>query len=346
MDSFAKIVLASLATIVVFAGIYCFKLHYEVAGIRVYRQEKKKDWTNIALLFAAAFLVKIIYAAMYEGHGTDMNCFIAWSEMIFENGIGKFYYLDAFTDYPPGYMAILWVIAGIRHIFGVDAWSQVGRVLIKLVPILFDLSAGMLLYSMAKRKFSEGSSMLLAVSYVLNPIVVLDSSVWGQTDGVFTFCVLATCYLCMEKKRIPAYFVFVAGVLIKPQMLIFAPILIWTIIEQVFLEDFNWKKLIRDLIGGLGAIGAMFLVVVPFGLERVIPQYIETLGSYEYCTINAYNVWALLGKNWASQSDLFLGIECRYWGMLAIFAAVALSGFLFFKLKEDKSKYFISMSVV
>lgn len=346
MDSFEKIVLTSLAMIVAFAVIYCFKLHYEVAGIRVYKKEEKWDWTNIVLLFAVAFLVKIIFAAMYEGHGTDINCFTAWSEMIFENGIGKFYYLDAFTDYPPGYMAILWVVAGIRHLFGVDAWSNMGRVLIKLVPILFDLSAGILLYIMAKRKFSEGSSLLLAVSYVLNPIVVLDSSVWGQTDGVFTFCVLATCYFCMEKKRIPAYFIFVAGVLIKPQMLIFAPILIWTIIEQVFLEDFNWKKLIRDLIGGLCAIGAMFLFIVPFGVERVIPQYADTLSSYEYCTINAYNVWALFGKNWASQSDLFLGIECRHWGMLAIIAAVALSGFLFFKLKEDKSKYFISMSVV
>lgn len=346
MDSFGKIVVTVFVTIAAFIGIYCFKLHYEVAGIRVYTKEKKRDWTNVALLLMAAFLIKVIFAALYEGHGTDMSCFNAWSEMIFENGIGKFYYLDAFTDYPPGYMAILWVIAGIRHLFQVDMGSEMGRVLIKLVPMLSDLMAGLLLYVMAKRKFSEGSSLLLTMSYVLNPIVVLDSSVWGQTDGVFTLCVLAVCFFCMEKRRIPAYFVFVLGVLIKPQMLIFTPILIWTIVEQVFLKDFNKKKLIRDLIGGLSAIVLMFLLALPFGLDKVIPQYVDTLGSYEYCTINAYNVWALFGKNWASQSDTFLFMECRQWGMLAIILAVALSGLIFFRLKEDKSKYFISMSVI
>lgn len=346
MDSFEKMVLAVFAAIAVFVLIYCFKLHYEVAGIRVYTREKKRDWTNLILLMLAALLLKVIFAAMYEGHGTDMGCFQAWSEMIYENGIGKFYYLDAFTDYPPGYMAILWVIAGIRHLFQINMGSEMGRVLIKLVPVLSDLAAGVLLYSMAKKKFSEGSSLLLAVSYVLNPIVVLDSSVWGQTDGVFTLCVLAVCYLCMEERRIPAYFIFALGVLIKPQMLIFTPILIWTIAEQVFLRDFNKKKLIHDLIGGLSAVALMFLLAMPFGLEKVIPQYVDTLGSYEYCTINAYNVWALFGKNWASQSDKFLFMECRQWGMLAIVLAVVLSGLVFFKLKEDKSKYFVSMSIV
>lgn len=77
---------------------------------------------------------------------------------------------------------------------------------------------------------------------MLSPVVVLDSSAWGQVDGVFTFFLLLVCYLCMEEKRIFAYFAFVAGVLIKPQMIMFAPLLIWTIIEQVFLKDFQRKN--------------------------------------------------------------------------------------------------------
>ncbi len=346
MEVSQELILMTAAILVVFIMLYCLKLHYEVAGIRVYYMEKKRDWWNIVLVLGAAFLVKLIFASHYEGHGTDMNCFYAWSDMIYDNGIGKFYYLDAFTDYPPGYMAILWVIAAIRHLFSIATTSDMGRVLIKLVPILADLAAGFLLYLLAKKKFSEGSSLLLALTYVLNPIVVLDSSVWGQTDGTFTFLVLLTCYFCMEEKRIPAYFAFVIGVLLKPQTLVFAPIILWTIIEQVFLKDFKKEKVLRDLIGGVSAIAAMFILILPFGMGKVLHQYVDTLGSYEYCTINAYNVWALLGKNWADQSGTFLNIEYRHWGMLAIFAAVALSALVFFKCKEDKSKYFISMSIV
>lgn len=333
-------------TSIVFIALYCFKLHYETEGIRIYEKEKKRDWSNILLLLAAALLVKLVFAAMYEGHGTDMNCFYVWSDMIFKNGIGRFYSLEGLTDYPPGYMTVLWVIAAIRHLFSIETVSSLGRVLIKLVPVLSDVAAGVLLYILAKKKFSEGSSLLLSVTYVLNPIVVLDSSIWGQTDGVFTFFVLLTCYLCMEEKRIPAYFSFVIGVLFKPQMLIFTPILIWSIVEQVLLRKPDLKKIGRELTGGLSAIAAFFLLILPFGIGKVMGQYVATLGSYKYCTINAYNLWALFGKNWSDQSGEFLGIPYYRLGTLAIVMAVVLSGFVFFRLKEDKSRYFISMSVV
>lgn len=345
-NSVQMLVFVALLTVIGFAMLYSFKLHYEVERIRIYSKDKKKQWANLFLVLGAAFLVKLIIASIYEGYGTDMNCFSTWSDMIFRDGFWNFYHSDAFTDYPPGYMTLLWGVGALRSIFGLDIATGVGRCVIKLIPILFDLGAGVLIYQIAKRKFSEGSSLLLSVTYVLNPVVVLDSSAWGQVDGVFTFFLLLVCYLCMEGKRIPAYFAFVAGVLIKPQMLMFAPILIWTIAEQVFMKDFIKQKMFRDLIGGLSAIAAMVLFTLPFGIDKVFNQYVNTLGSYPYCTINAYNFWALLGQNWQSQTNTFLGVSASTWGMPVILVSVALSGFLFFKLKEDNSRYFISMAAL
>ena len=236
-NSVQMLVLVAVLTVAVFAVLYFEKFRYEVEGIRIYRKDSKKSWTNLLLVLAAALLVKLIFAAAYEGHGTDMTCFSAWSDMIFKDGFWNFYHSDSFTDYPPGYMAMLWGIGALRSIFNLDVATGAGRCVIKLIPILFDLGAGALLYKIAKRKFSEGSSLILSATYVLSPVVVLDSSAWGQVDGVFTFFLLLVCYLCMEEKRIFAYFAFVAGVLVKPQMIMFAPLLIWTIIEQVFLKD-------------------------------------------------------------------------------------------------------------
>lgn len=345
-NSVEMLVFVALLTAAFFVLLYCFRLHYEVEGIRIYTKDSKIQWSNLLLLLGAAFLLKLILAAVYEGHGTDMSCFSAWSDMIFRDGFWNFYHSDAFTDYPPGYMALLWLVGAARHLFDLDTATGVGRCVIKLIPILFDLGAGVLLYKMAKRKFSEGSSLLLSITYVLNPVVVLDSSAWGQVDGVFTFFVLLVCYLCMEQKRIPAYFAFAAGVLIKPQMLMFAPILIWTIVEQVFRRDFHTKKMLRDLIGGLSAIAAMVIFTLPFGIDKVFSQYVNTLGSYPYCTINAYNFWALLGQNWQPQSNTLFGVPASSWGMLVILVSVALSGFIFFRLKEDKSRYFLSMAAL
>ena len=330
---------------VFFALLYYYQLHREVSGIRIYVKEKL-NWYNLMWVLGAAFIVKLIIAAVYEGHGTDMGCFSAWSDRIFNDGPWGFYHSDAFTDYPPGYMSLLWIVGALRSVFGLDVATGMGRIAIKMFPILFDLGAGIFLYKIAKRKFSEASSLLLSVTYVLNPIIVLDSSAWGQVDGAFTFFVLLVGYLCMEEKRIPAYFAIVAGVLLKPQMLIFAPILIWTIIEQVFLKDLNKEKVIKDLVGGLSAIAAMVIFTLPFGVDKVFSQYINTLGSYPYCTINAYNFWALMGENWQPQTNMFFGLRASTWGTLAIFVSVALSGYIFYKLREDKSRYFLSMAVI
>lgn len=345
-NSVQMLVLVAVLTVAVFAVLYFEKFRYEVEGIRIYRKDSKKSWTNLLLVLAAALLVKLIFAAAYEGHGTDMTCFSAWSDMIFKDGFWNFYHSDSFTDYPPGYMAMLWGIGALRSIFNLDVATGAGRCVIKLIPILFDLGAGALLYKIAKRKFSEGSSLILSATYVLSPVVVLDSSAWGQVDGVFTFFLLLVCYLCMEEKRIFAYFAFVAGVLIKPQMIMFAPLLIWTIIEQVFLKDFSKEKMFRDLVGGVLSLVAMVVFTLPFGVDKVFSQYVNTLGSYPYATINAYNFWALLGQNWQPQANSFLGVSASSWGTLAILVSVALSAVIFFRLKDDNSRYFTSMAVL
>ena len=337
--------------VVVMVLSYLWRLRYEVEAYRQYRVNNDKGFRKymwIFLLLGIALVFKLVLAAYYEGHDVDMNCFYAWSDMIYDNGIGKFYHLDAFTDYPPGYMAILWVVEAISRLFNIETASVASRVMIKLVPVLADLGAGFLIWKMAREKFSEGSSCLLAGLYVISPMVLVNSSVWGQTDSVFTLCVLLTCYLCMKKKRIPAYFVYVIGVFIKPQALIFAPILIFTIVEQVFLEDFSWKKFATDLIGGVCAIASFFILSLPFGLGAVVSQYVETLGQYPYGSVNAYNFWALMGKNWASQDDPFLGIQCRNWGTLVIFVSVGLGALIFFKLRKrgDMSRYFVSPAIV
>lgn len=355
MDLNTKFVLETLEVgalgMVLLLGAYFWRLKYEVEGYRQYVKNETKGWKKymwILVVLGVALVIKLILAGHYEGHKTDMNCFLGWADMIYDNGISNFYHLDAFTDYPPGYMAILWVVEAISRLFSIESYTVAARVMTKLVPILADLGAGYVIWRMAKEKFSEGSSCLLAGLYVLSPIVLMDSSVWGQTDSVFTLCVLLTGWLCMKKKRIPAYFVFILGVFIKPQAIMFAPILIWTIIEQVFLEDFSWKKLGKDLLGGVCAIASFFVASIPFGVGAVVKQYMETMGQYEYATVNAYNFWALMGKNWVGQDEIFLGMPMKIWGMFAIPIAVILSGYAFYRLKKknDESRYFVSMVVV
>ena len=119
--------------VVVMVLSYLWRIRYEVEAYRQYRASKETGFRKymwIFLLLAVALVFKLILAAYYEGHDVDMNCFYAWSDMIYDNGIGKFYHLDAFTDYPPGYMAILWVVEAISRLFSIETFWRI------LVPVL------------------------------------------------------------------------------------------------------------------------------------------------------------------------------------------------------------------
>lgn len=294
------------------------------------------------VLLVVAGIMQIIMAAMYLGNETDMNCFLSWSDMIFNDGISQFYKADAFTDYPPGYMYILYVAGALKHMFHTEWNSTLSVIIVKMPSIIANLGTAWLLYQIAKKYWKNNGATIIAALFLINPTVLLDGPLWGQTDAVFTFFIVLMCYLISEKKLIPAYFVFAAGILIKPQSLIFTPVLIFGIVDQIFLEDFNWNKFFKNLGLGLLAIGMIALLMVPFGFNEAFSQYKETMGSYEYASVNAYNFWALLGKDWASQNDTLMGITYKNWGTFFIVLTVILAGVIHFRAKNHPSKYYFS----
>ena len=115
----------------------------------------KKDNNAMYIIAAAAvaFILRLILGAVYRGHNTDMSCFIGWSNAVFENGFGKFYTLDMFHDYPPGYMYVLYIVGAIEKLFGFSDGAQYA--LVKLPAIVCDILAGVLIYKVAKKKFSD-----------------------------------------------------------------------------------------------------------------------------------------------------------------------------------------------
>lgn len=303
-------------------------------------QDKNIGLSVFIVISAAALLVRLIAAIIYRGHETDMNCFVSWSDMVFNDGFNAFYKSESFTDYPPGYMYILYVIGAIRSLLGM-AWDSVAtNVMVKLPAIIADIGSGYLIYHIASKRIKETGAAILSALYLFCPAVILDGAVWGQTDAVFTFFVALMCYFITENKLIPSYFVFALGILIKPQTLIFTPVLICGIIDQVFLEDFNWNKFFKNLAFGIGAILLIGLLMLPYGFHDALGQYTETLGSYEYASVNAYNIWTMMGLNWIGQDGYLIGMAYKTWGTVAIVLTVIASIVISLRCKKNPSKYY------
>ncbi len=319
---------------------------------------------SLLLLFACALFLRLFIAALSEGFGSDTACFAAWADRMYNEGPGGFYSPDVFTDYPPGYMYILWGIGAIRNLFHIEYYSTIHLILLKTPAILCDLGLGALIYmegmklwatdkisshdadavSHAKKRNSTThvippAVFFLCLIFLFHPSIIINSSVWGQVDSIFTLCVVATFLLVMREKMFPAYIVYAIGILIKPQTLLFSPVLLAGIIDYVFMKEFTVKKLIATLLQGITAIVGMLLLALPFGFTNVLKQYFSTVTSYPYAAVNACNFWGMLGLNWSSQDNTFLGVPIKLVGTLVIVLAIAVVLYLSILNKKDSRKY-------
>ena len=115
----------------------------------------------------------------------------------------------------------------------------------KLWPILFDLAGAALLYLYAKKRLGVFPALFLAVLYALNPAVLVNGAAWGQADSVLTFFLLVCCIFAMERKWQFALPVYVTAVLLKPQALLFGPVLLIWLLRALFSQ--KEKRNLRGL---------------------------------------------------------------------------------------------------
>ena len=272
-----------------------------------------------ALLIAglgAALLARLALAVCVRGYNTDVNCFSAWSERIYNLGPGAFYAEDYFCDYPPGYMLLLYLPAALRDLLGLPVQGAGHLLLLKLLPILCDLLGAYLIWRAARRRnVSERIAAVLALFYALNPTAIIDSAAWGQIDSVFTLLIALCALEAIDEKYLPALVAFAAAMLIKPQAMLFAPLGLIFIVARL-IRGRDGKKL-RDFLLGLAAALALlyatallffagransFIGALTQPVAKLVALYGETLGSYAYLTINALNLYTLLGFNWVATS--------------------------------------------
>ena len=283
---------------------------------------------------AVSFVIRIILAYKNEGFFSDISCFYNWSLRAYDRGLAGFYAEDFFVDYPPGYIYISYLMGAVLRYLNCDFLSPACLIVLKFPAMLCDMMTGILVYRVANGKDHWKRGLLFSALFLLNPAIMQNSSVWGQVDSVYTLAVFIMCLYLYQKKMVPAYFAYAVGVLIKPQTLIFTPLLLWGIYENVFAEGLHGKKILKNLLGGLGAICFMALACLPFGIEKIFNLYFDTMGSYPYVSVNAYNFWGMFELNWVSQDTRVFGVVAKNTSIVVILVTCLLATIIFLKKKD------------
>lgn len=312
----------------------------------------KTDKTLVVWLLIAAFALRVVISNYVVGHKTDINCFTYWGNRAATEGLSAFY-LNGFSDYPPGYIYILNIISRISTILGHSVKTADGSYdlvcvfLNKLPTIIADLGSAYLVYRLARKKLRFETSFLLMALVAFNPVLIYVSSGWGQIDQIVTVLMACSILLLMDNKPIWGGIVYGFSILMKPQALMAGPLLAIAYMIYVFDDGFFAhtaveckdkmpKRLLKTVIAVACACAMIILTAIPFSSKQmpwyniILEKYLGTATSYNYASVNAYNVYALFGANWKSIDKVaFLGINYGTLGTLGMVLSVGFTAAIY-----------------
>lgn len=279
-------------------------------------------WTVLGV----GFFLRMAIAPWISGH-MDLMLFRNWATTAADSLTG--FYTNGSSDYPPFYIYILYVIGKIGS---TDAFSPYMSVLLRLPNILADIATAYMLYRLASKRVGFGIGIGLALFYVFNPAVFINSTFWGQVDSFFTLLIVAMVVLLVENRVGWSTVLFTIAVLMKPQGIIYGPILFFELLRQ--------RKIQPWLLAIGGAVVTTILVVLPFSWGQeplwLLDLYKGTVGEYPYASVNAYNFFALIGGNYTQDTTTLFLLSYHTWGMIGIVLVTLFTWWMYIRSRKPQ----------
>ncbi|GKX67395.1 glycosyltransferase family 39 protein [Inconstantimicrobium mannanitabidum] len=305
--------------------IMCCVIYY------FYKQKKIKinlsnEKVIIFTLLSVGFLLRITVSTLMGGHN-DINLFKNWAESAAKS-LTQFYSSAMQADYPPLYIYVLGLIGKIATIDGLSSYFVL---LLKVPSIIAEVITAYFIYKLSKKRFSVEVSILLATFYIFNPAIFFVSTFWGQVDSFFTLLLVVAVYLLSEKKYVFSSAMFAACVLMKPQGIIFLPILFYELVGQRKIKNF--------IYAAISALITVVVIILPFSFGQQSPLWIlnlysKTISEYPFASVNGFNFFALIGANGVKNTTTLFIFNYHTWGMIFIVAVSLFSWVIYAKGKN------------
>lgn len=328
------------------SGITC--VHKNRIKIDSNQQKNKIFRTELAIFGISVYLNLVLGILTTNG---DSAHFIHVTSLFTESAhpFAGFYAKGQVT-YPPLFNYIYFIIAQLLRLSGIsfDHTPEAFILAVKLPGILCEFLMAWMLYRYAKEHLDEGQTIPVLLLTLLNPAFLFLTAYICQIDALYV-CFMLLCILLICRRQLKtSYFVFAAAVLCKFQAVFITPVIFYATFREVFLHDFRWKKFCTHLSAGLAAIGCMLLCYLPFVWDfsagafyhgGILINFTSSVKGYGWASQNTYNFWTLAGYNLRQDTQLFGPLPCVVWGAVFLVLLVLLSGYYFWKGKDDISIY-------
>ena len=115
----------------------------------------------IAAIVMAGVVLRLLVVRT-AGFPSDVGTFMAWAEKLASVGPARFYEPGYFSDYPPAFLYVLWLLGTVFH-------GDVLRLAVKAISIPADIGIVLLLVPLVRRFGGNVAAVLAAGFWMLQP---------------------------------------------------------------------------------------------------------------------------------------------------------------------------------
>jgi len=280
---------------------------------------------RLLIILGLGLLIRLFFVPQ-PGFSADIAYWKWWGMDAFRDGVVHTITYTGY-NYPSFYLYVLAATNGIYSLFSpldTDVFWNENNVLflflIKLPYILADIGAGYLIFNIIKKTVSEKWAIMAASFYIFNPVVIFNSSFWGQTDNLAAFLVLAVLWLLFKGKYTLGIILATIALFSKTQVAIFLPFIFGLIAIRKGLAALFRSFLVMGV--------TIFVINLPYvlnnNMDKVLDLILNAASWFPYASLNAYNFWwfSVPDMNFRSSSDaqlLFNSVTYKTTGILAFF---------------------------
>jgi Gpi18-like mannosyltransferase len=234
-------------------------------------------------------------------------------------------------NYSPAYTELLILLSVLFH-------QMPAIIVAKLVQSIFDYVLGIiciLIYTELKGSSTLFEKMIVWAVVILNPVVILNSAVWGQCDSIYTTFLVASVYLIIKSEKTKRdltegiFILFSLAFAFKLQAIFALPFLIFYMVWRYnilkLLTRIIWVPIIYTMTG-------IPMLIAKRSMSDILLVYFKQTGNYSNLLTMRYdNFYTLLGK-WEKVNNTPI-----FW--LGLITALVVLGFFFlYLLRNDHTE--------
>lgn len=313
--------------------VLCLLLCYSLyVYFRPLFSERGSGIVGALWVLLAIHAVKLLLLRVFPGYAIDVNTYQAWATRVATVGPAFSYTPGYFLEYPPGFLYPLWAAAVVAR-----ALSPAGlRIFVETPPLIADLVMSALVFAFVRKRASRRAAYAAMLLVALNPALLFDTVVWGQSDSMLTMLMLLSVVLAVEGEYELGWAVAAVATLVKPQALVFLPVLgLFTLLTW---EPGKWWR------AALGFAVFFLVTLAPFQINHswnwIFSLYASMAGFYRETSLNAFNLMALVGGIRQPDTGMLFGLTFWRLGELMLLPLYAVVGYLLWRKPSAEALFF------